>query len=116
VKKTDQLELDFHKSLFDRICDENSLRQAFRDVKRNKGASGVDNVSVEEFECNLEEELSRLRQEVVSWTYTPQPVKRVEVPKPNGGIRLLGIPTVRDRLVARFTCCSPCNLGVANIN
>ena len=99
MKKTDQLELDFHKSLFDRICDESSLRQAFRDVKRNKGASGVDNVSVEEFECNLEEELSRLRQEVVSWTYTPQPVKRVEVPKPNGGIRLLGIPTVRDRVL-----------------
>ena len=59
----------------------------------------MDNVSVEEFECNLKEELSRLRQEVVSWTYTPQPVKRVEVPKPNGGIRLLGIPTVRDRVL-----------------
>jgi group II intron reverse transcriptase/maturase len=99
VKKTDQLRLDFHKSLFDRICDENSLREAFHDVKRNKGASGVDNVSVEEFECNLKEELSRLRQEVTSWTYKVQPVKRIEIPKANGGIRLLGIPTVRDRVL-----------------
>jgi RNA-directed DNA polymerase len=99
VKKTDQLELDFHTSLFDKICDKNSLREAFREVKRNKGASGVDGISVDEFERNLEEELSRLQQEVVSWTYKVQPVKRVEIPKPNGGIRLLGIPTVRDRVL-----------------
>lgn len=99
MKKTDQLNLDFQESLFDRICDKYLLKEAFREVKRNKGASGVDGVTVDDFEHKLDEELSRLRQEVLSWTYKAQPVKRVEIPKPNGGIRLLGIPTVRDRVL-----------------
>ena len=99
MRKTDQRYFDFSESLFDRICEIGSLREAFRDTKRNKGAPGVDGVTLEIFEQSLEEELSQLRQEVLSWTYKPQPVKRVEIPKPNGGIRLLGIPTVRDRIL-----------------
>jgi group II intron reverse transcriptase/maturase len=69
-------------------------------VKKNKGSPGVDGVTIAEFESNLIEELSQLKEELESWTYKPSPVRRVEIPKPGGkGIRLLGVPTVRDRVV-----------------
>ena len=57
-------------------------------------------MSIADFEANLDEELSQLQQELSDWTYQPSPVRRVEIPKPdNKGVRLLGIPTVRDRVV-----------------
>lgn len=99
MRKTDQRFFDFSESLFEQICEMGSLRVAFRAAKKNKGAPGVDGMTLEYFEQNLEEELAQLRQEVLSWRYKPQPVKRVEIPKPNGGIRLLGIPTIRDRVL-----------------
>ena len=69
-------------------------------MKKNKGSPGVDGVTIAEFESRLTEELSRLKEELESWTYKPSPVRRVEIPKPGGkGIRLLGVPTVRDRVV-----------------
>jgi len=69
-------------------------------VKKNKGSPGIDGVTVVEFGSRLGEELSRLKEELESWTYKPSPVRRVEIPKPGGkGIRLLGVPTVRDRVV-----------------
>jgi group II intron reverse transcriptase/maturase len=69
-------------------------------VKRNRGKPGIDGVSIADFEANLDEELSQLQQELSNWTYQPSPVRRVEIPKPGGkGMRLLGIPTVRDRVV-----------------
>ena len=69
-------------------------------VRRNRGAPGIDGVSIQDFEVNLDEELSQLQQELTTWTYQPSPVRRVEIPKPDGkGVRLLGIPTVRDRVV-----------------
>jgi len=69
-------------------------------VKKNKGSPGIDGVTVAEFGSRLGEELSRLKEELESWTYKPSPVRRVEIPKPGGkGIRLLGVPTVRDRVV-----------------
>ena len=87
-------------SLFDQLCDTVYLGLGFKQVKKNRGCPGVDGVSVEDFESNLEEELSLLHQELCSWTYQPKPVRRVEIPKPGGkGVRLLGIPTVRDRVV-----------------
>ena len=67
-------------------------------VRRKRGAPGIDGVSIQDFEANLDEELSQLQQELTTWTYQPSPVRRVEIPKPDGkGVRLLGIPTVRDR-------------------
>jgi len=69
-------------------------------VKKNKGSPGVDGVTIAEFESRLSEELSQLKEDLEGWTYKPSPVRRVEIPKPGGkGIRLLGVPTVRDRVV-----------------
>lgn len=92
---------DLHeKSIFDKILDINNLRSAFASVKKNKGAPGIDGITIEEYEQNLEEKLKQLRQEVQSWSYKPTPVKRVEIPKPNGkGTRNLGIPIVKDRVL-----------------
>jgi RNA-directed DNA polymerase len=89
----------FEDSLFERVVSIELLEESFVSVKRNRGAAGVDNVSVLEFSNNLSKELSKLSQELRTWTYKPQPVRRVEIPKPDGGVRLLGVPCVRDRVV-----------------
>jgi len=86
--------------LFENLCATLYLGVGFELVRRNRGAPGIDGVSIQDFEANLDEELSQLQQELTTWTYQPSPVRRVEIPKPDGkGIRLLGIPTVRDRVV-----------------
>ncbi len=86
--------------LFDNLCSTLYLGVGFELVRRNHGAPGIDGVSIEAFEANLDKELSQLQQELSNWTYQPSPVRRVEIPKPDGkGVRLLGIPTVRDRVV-----------------
>ena len=86
--------------LFENLCSTFYLGIGFELVRRNRGAPGIDGVSIQDFEANLDEELSRLQQELTAWTYQPSPVRRVEIPKPGGnGVRLLGIPTVRDRVV-----------------
>ena len=84
---------------YERLCSKWMLREAFKEVKRNKGAAGIDSISIEDFESNLEENLDQLQHELTTWTYEPKPVRRVEIPKPSGGIRLLGIPCIRDRVV-----------------
>lgn len=90
----------YQKSLFERICSYDSLQMAFKAVRRNGGAPGIDGVTIEEFESRLTTELHQLQQEVESWEYVPSPVRRVEFPKEGGsGVRLLGIPTVRDRVL-----------------
>ncbi len=68
-------------------------------MKKNRGAPGIDGVTIQTFHDNLEEELTQLSQELESWNYKPQPVRRVEIDKPDGGVRLLGIPCIRDRVV-----------------
>ncbi len=94
-----QLKLKFHDGdILEEICDTHNLRESFKLVKRNKGASGIDGITIEMYEQNLDQEPEQLRQEVLSRTYKPTPVKRVEIPKPNGkGVRLLGIPIIKDR-------------------
>lgn len=86
-------------SLFERLCHPFWLGSGFAAVKKNRGAAGVDGMSIDAFEAHVEQELSQLSQELHSWTYKPQPVRRVEIDKPDGGIRLLGIPCTRDRVV-----------------
>lgn len=85
---------------FEELCRIEWLRAGFKRVRKNKGSPGIDGVTVAEFESRLDEELSQLQQELERWTYKPALVRRVEIPKPGGkGIRLLGVPTVRDRVV-----------------
>jgi RNA-directed DNA polymerase len=87
--------------LYDKICRENILRHAYRLAHANAGAPGVDGVSFGQIEVEgVEAWLAGLREELVSKTYRPDPVRRVMIPKANGGgERPLGIPTIRDRVV-----------------
>lgn len=89
------------RSLYDQLCCKYVLEQGFKAVKKNKGAPGIDDESIEDFENGLDMELSNLSLELESWTYQPRPVRRVEIPKPgkNAGVRLLGVPCTRDRVV-----------------
>ena len=85
--------------LYDKICREDILRHAYGLARDNAGAPGVDGVSFAEIEeQGLEAWLAGLREELVSKTYRPDPVRRVMIPKPDGGERPLGIPTIRDRV------------------
>lgn len=88
-----------YHSLYDRMLHEKGLLQAFRKVKSNKGKPGIDGQSIEDFAEHLSEEIVHLASELRNKSYRPKPVKRVEIPKGDGGKRLLGIPTVRDRVV-----------------
>jgi RNA-directed DNA polymerase len=86
--------------LYDKICREDILRHAYRLARANAGAPGVDRVSFAQIEEEGPEAwLASLREELISKTYRPDPVRRVTIPKPDGGERLLGIPTIRDRVV-----------------
>jgi len=85
--------------LLERMLEGNNLRLAYERVRQNGGAPGVDGVTVETLQAHLWERWEAVRTELQSDTYRPMPVKRVEIPKPGGGVRLLGIPTVMDRLI-----------------
>ena len=87
--------------LYDKICREDILHHAYRLARANAGAPGVDEVTFAQIEeRGLEAWLAGLREELVSTTYRPDPVRRVMIPKPNGeGERALGIPTIRDRVI-----------------
>ena len=87
------------KHLFEELCTTGRLLAGWYAVRKNRGSSGIDGKTVDDFEQRLNEEIKVLRQELESWTYKPQPVRRVEIPKPDGGIRLLGVPCIRDRVV-----------------
>ena len=88
----DLLSID-SKHLFEELCTERKLVQGWREVRKNRGTSGSDGQTIEAFELRLSEEIKQLQAELVHWTYTPQPVRRVEIPKPDGaGVRLLGVP------------------------
>ena len=71
---------------------------AYQKVKANRGSGGIDGVSIEKFDENLKDNLYKIWNRMSSGSYIPPPVKLVEIPKPNGGIRPLGIPTVGDRV------------------
>lgn len=86
-------------TLMEAVLERDNLMRAYQRVVRNKGAAGVDNMSVDALKGHLQQHWPTVRERLVAGTYRPQPVRRVSLPKPQGGERLLGIPTVQDRLI-----------------
>jgi len=86
-------------SLMEQILSKDNLNAAYLQVVRNKGAAGVDGMTVEELGTYLSENGESIREQLRTRKYKPQPVRRVEIPKPDGGVRNLGVPTVVDRFV-----------------
>ncbi len=93
----------YTSNLLEKILEKNNLNLAYKKVKANKGSHGVDGMKVDELLPHLKQYGEALRANILGGTYCPQPVRRVEIPKPDGGIRLLGIPTVVDRMVQQAT-------------
>lgn len=85
--------------MLEKILSDENIKTAYKRVYANKGAGGVDGVTVGELEEYLKENWNSIKQQIRERTYKPQPVLRVEIPKPNGGVRKLGIPTVIDRVI-----------------
>jgi len=86
--------------LMEAVVERGNMLKALRQVEANKGSPGVDGVTVEDLRSHLYEHWPRIREELLEGRYKPQPVRKVEIPKPGGkGMRQLGIPTVRDRLI-----------------
>src|SRR5271169_4471858 len=81
------------------VVERENLKAALAQVKRNKGAAGIDGMSVDDLPAYLKEHWPTILAQLLDGTYKPQPVRRVEIPKASGGVRLLGIPTVLDRLI-----------------
>ena len=85
--------------LMEQILSRSNMRMAYKKVKANKGAGGIDGISIEEVDAYLKENWASIKEKILKRKYKPQPVLRVEIPKPNGGVRNLGIPTVVDRII-----------------
>ena len=90
---------DGAENLLERILDRNNLNQAYLKVKRNGGTAGIDGMTVEEMLPYLKEHREELLEALRSERYKPKAVRRVEIPKPDGGKRMLGVPTVIDRMI-----------------
>jgi RNA-directed DNA polymerase len=87
------------KSLMEEVCERENLEEAWQQVRSNQGSPGVDGRTIDETRDYLREHWPIIREQLLNGTYKPQPVRRVEIAKPDGGVRKLGIPTVLDRLI-----------------
>src|SRR5215204_6512341 len=85
--------------LMEQVCERENLKEALERVKANKGSPGVDGMTVGEIKDYLKQHWPAIREQLLNATYEPQPVRRVEIPKPDGGVRKLGIPSVLDRFI-----------------
>ena len=85
--------------MLEKILSEDNIKTAYKRVYANKGAGGVDGITINEIEIYMQEHWQGIKQQIRERKYKPQPVLRVEIPKPNGGVRKLGIPTVIDRVI-----------------
>jgi RNA-directed DNA polymerase len=83
----------------ERICQRENLCQALKRLRRNGGSPGVDGMTVDDLTGYLKQHWLEIREQLLRGTYQPQPVRRVEIPKPDGGVRKLGVPTVLDRMI-----------------
>ena len=93
--------------LMEEVCDRDNLESAWKRVRSNKGSPGVDGMTIDAAKDYLREHWPNIRAQLLEGTYQPQPVKRVEIPKPDGGIRKLGVPCVADRLISAGYAASP---------
>jgi RNA-directed DNA polymerase len=89
----------FTEQLMEEVCDRENLERAWKRVKRNKGSPGVDGMTIDDAKAFLRQHWPNIRSQLLDGNYRPQPVKRVEIPKPDGGVRKLGVPCVVDRLI-----------------
>jgi RNA-directed DNA polymerase len=87
------------EQLMEEVCDGENLQSAWKRVRRNQGSPGVDGMTIDDAKTYLREHWPSIRSQLLDGTYQPQPVKRVEIPKPDGGVRKLGVPCVVDRLI-----------------
>ncbi len=87
------------EQLMEEVCDGENLQSAWKRVRRNQGSPGVDGMTIDDAKDYLREHWPNIRSRLLDGTYQPQPVKRVEIPKPGGGVRKLGVPCVVDRLI-----------------
>jgi RNA-directed DNA polymerase len=88
-----------HEQLMEEVCERENCWQAYKRVKANKGSPGIDGMKVGDLSGYRKQHGPSIREQLLNGTYQPQPVRRVEIPKPDGGVRKLGIPTVLDRLI-----------------
>ena len=94
------LQPSFSENLFERTLQRENIQAAWKRVRANKGAAGIDGMTIEEFPDWVRSgQWERVTQELKSGVYKPDPVRRVEIEKPDGGIRQLGIPTIKDRVI-----------------
>jgi RNA-directed DNA polymerase len=91
-----------YENLMEAAVTDHNCKLALQAVKRNKGAAGIDGMKTEELERHLEANWWILKDKLLKGTYVPSPVRRVEIPKPSGGTRMLGIPTVQDRCIQQM--------------
>src|SRR5436309_13519063 len=87
------------EQLMEEVCDRENLVRAWKRVRQNKGSPGVDGMTIDDTKDHLREHWPSIRSQLLEGTYQPKPVKRVEIPKPDGGVRKLGVPCVVDRLI-----------------
>ncbi|EYE87101.1 RNA-directed DNA polymerase, partial [Fervidicella metallireducens AeB] len=90
---------EYGSDILEQILSRDNMNSAYKRVKANKGSHGIDGMTVDELLQYLKEHGQELRQSLLEGRYRLQPVRRVEIPKPDGGKRLLGIPTVVDRVI-----------------
>jgi group II intron reverse transcriptase/maturase len=91
-----------YETIMEAVVGDENCRQALEAVRRNQGAAGIDRMTTEELEPHLQANWWILKDKLLKGTYVPTPVRRVEIPKPNGGTRMLGIPTVQDRYIQQL--------------
>ena len=90
---------DQNKSLMEKVVERENLKKALKRVEQNKGAPGIDGMQTNELLGYLKENWDNIKRMLIDGTYKPNPVRRIEIPKPDGGVRELGIPTVLDRFI-----------------
>jgi RNA-directed DNA polymerase len=88
-----------NERFMEEVCERDNCLQALKRVKSNKGSAGIDGMTVEQLPSYLKEHWPTIREQLLNGAYKPQPVRRVAIPKPDGGVRNLGIPTVLDRMI-----------------